>query len=160
MQLSDVRRKRAEIKPPVNYVTPATHLKIRLTRQSSCMTARGVPPAPPTSKSFQNVCPFFCPKFCPKFLSIFCPKFCPFFVQNCVQHFCPNLFFLGGGYPGPPPQLGGTPRAPPQLGVVPPGAPPPVWGYPQGRPPVWGGTPRGAPPPPVGGGVPPGVPPL
>ena len=31
------------------------------TRQSSCATARGVPPAPPASKSFQNFCPNFCP---------------------------------------------------------------------------------------------------
>ena len=65
------------------------------TRQSSCVTARGVPPARPTSKSFQNVC----------------PKFCPFFVPNFVKHFCPNLWGvpqLGGGYPrGCLPQFGG-----------------------------------------------------
>ena len=52
------------------------------TRQSSCVTARGVPPVPPASKSFQNVCPFF------------------------VQHFCPHL---RGVPPGAPSVQGGTP---------------------------------------------------
>ena len=53
-------------------------LKLYQTRQSSCVTARGVPPAPPTSKSFQSVCPIFLSIFCPFFLYIII--FCPFFV--------------------------------------------------------------------------------
>ena len=128
------------------------------TRQSSCVTARGVPPAPPTSKSFQNVCPILCPKclsnFVSKILSIFCPKLCPFFVGGVPLGAPPPQ--LGGVPPGAPPQLGGYPRGrPPSWGVVPPGAPPPP------PPPVGGGgVPPGAPPPPSwGGGVPPGAPP-
>ena len=131
------------------------------TRQSSCVTTRGVPPPPPTSKIFKNVCPIFCPKFCP--FSVH------FFVQNLV-HFLSqilsNMFvqIYWGGTPGPP-SWGVPPGAPPpQLGEYPKGAPP-VGGYPWGRPPV-GGYPRGHPP--VGGypqehppswGVPQGVPP-
>ena len=88
------------------------------TRQSSCMTARGIPPAPPpTSKSFQNVC------------RIFCPKFCPFFVQNFVYFLSKTLSILcWGGYPrGRPPSWGVPLGAPPQLGGGPPGVPP-NWG--------------------------------
>ena len=63
------------------------------TRQSSCVTARGVPPAPPpppkVSKMFVE---FFVQNFVhflSKILSIFCPKLCPFYV--------------GGVPPGRPP---------------------------------------------------------
>ena len=131
------------------------------TRQSSCVTARGVPPAPPPPPQ----------------------KVSKMFVQFCVQNFVHFLyktlsfflsfFLLEGGYPrgrppqlggvppgAPPPQLGGYPRgrpSPPVGGVPPGGAPPTSWGgTPGGAPPqLEGGTPGGRPPPPVGGGGPP-----
>ena len=115
-----------------------TNNKTVLLRDSKRRTAR----APPTSKSFQNVCPFLCPKFCPFFVQ----NFCPFFVQ---------IYFGGGVTPGCAPQVGGYPRRllPSRRGV-PPGAPPPTGGYPWA--PSWGGVPRG-PLPQLG--VPPGGPP-
>ena len=144
--------------------------KTVLLRDRKRRTARA--PPPPTSKSFQNVCPIFCPKFCPFFLSIFCwggtpgppslgvpPGGTPP-VGGVPQGGAPPV----GGYPqGAPPQLGGTPGGTPQLGCTPGGAPP-VGGYPRGTPQL-GGTPGGAPPPvggtpgapPMLGGVPPGV---
>ena len=121
-------------------------LNIIYTRQSSCVTARGVPPAPPppkVSKMFVH--------FLSKILSIFCPKLCPFFVQNCVQ-----IYLGGGGTPrgAPPPVGGGTPRGAPPVW----GGPPPVGGgYPWGHPPSWRGVPRGCPP--SWGGYPRGRPP-
>ena len=143
------------------------------------MTARGVPPAPPTSKSFQNVCPIFVQNFAhflSKILSIFCPKLCPFFLS----------IFCWGGHPWGPPQLGVPPGTPPPVGGYPRGQTPPpdgvyyrphteydgkvmfsvclsLGGYPRGPPPSWavslGGRPRGYPPPPQLGGGAPGVPP-
>ena len=151
------------------------------TRQSSCVTARGVPPAPPHLQKF--------PKYLSKMLSIFCPKLCPFFlsifcwggyprgrppVGGYPQGRPPSWGYpwgrplpVGGGTPGgaPPPSLGIPRGCPPQLGGTP-GGTPPVGGVPRGRPP-FGDTPGGAPPPPSWGdprgppswGVPPGAPP-
>ena len=118
--------------------------------QSSCVTARGVPPAPPHLQKF------------PKCLSNFLSKMLSKILSKTLSIFLP-----------PPPQLGGTPGGPPSWGGVPPGAPPswgvpppPSWGVPPGAPPPQlGGYPRGHPPPQLGGtpgGAPPpvGGPPL
>ena len=79
---------------------PRQWLITKWTRQSSCMTARGVPPTSPP------------------------PKVSIIFVHFFVQHFCPNLF---GVLPGVPPsrgvplgwcplQFGGYPWSPPSWG--------------------------------------------
>ena len=39
--------------------SPRNTQDIKITKQSYCVTARGVPPAPPASKSFQIFCPNF-----------------------------------------------------------------------------------------------------
>ena len=102
------------------------------------MTARGVPPAPPTSKSFQNVCPIFCPN-----LGGY-PRGHPLQLGGTPGG-TPSSW--GEVPPGGPPQLGGTPRGAPPVG----GTPPQLGGLPPGAPPVGGGLTLGAPPPQLGG---------
>ena len=103
-------------------------LKIPLTeeeiRQSSCVTARGIPP---------KCCPIFCSKF-------FCPIFCPTSSRG------------GGVTPGGAPKFKGVSRGCPQaqrgtpkFRGIPRGIPQSSRGYPGGAPQVQGGYPWGCP---------------
>ena len=75
--------------------------------------------APPTSKSFQNICPKFCAFFVHFLSKTFVQNFWPKLLSKTffVQNFCPKLWGGGGRGQG---RGGGVPTLPMHCGIGPP----------------------------------------